>query len=68
MIDENFNIQICDFGWACKMEWGEVWLSICGTYEYMSPEIALLGIHTIKADNWSLGILLYELLHGYTPY
>ncbi len=46
----------------------EVRLSICGTYEYMSPEIVINGIHTMKADNWSLGIFLYEMIHGYPPF
>ena len=34
----------------------------------MSPEILELGKHSKKLDIWGLGILLYELLHGETPY
>lgn len=55
---------MCDFGWACKMSKGEVRTSICGTVEYMCPEIALDGVYTNKCDIWALGILLYEMLHG----
>lgn len=37
VIDSNMNVKLCDFGWACKV--GENRQSICGTYEYMSPEV-----------------------------
>ena len=50
------------------METGEVRTSFCGTKDYMSPEIVLRNIHSNKTDIWSLGILLYEMLHGNTPY
>lgn len=46
------------------MEHGEVRTSFCGTFEYMSPEIILNNIHSSKTDVWSLGVLLYEMLHG----
>lgn len=42
--------------------------SICGTYEYMSPEILYTGKHNEKIDIWSLGILLYEMIHGKPPF
>ena len=42
--------------------------TICGTYEYMSPEIAYEFSHNQKVDIWSMGILLYEMLHGVPPF
>ena len=42
--------------------------TICGTYEYMSPEIAYEFTHDYKVDIWSMGILLYEMLHGLPPF
>lgn len=68
LIDENFNVKICDFGWSCIVEDGDVRSSICGTFEYMSPEIVYSGQHSQKVDIWCLGILLYEMLHGMPPY
>lgn len=68
VLDKSFRVKICDFGWACKMERGEVRTSICGTLEYMSPEIAVKNVYTIKTDVWALGILLYEMLHGHPPF
>ena len=42
--------------------------SVCGTIEYMSPEIVNNNFHDKKNDIWALGILLYEMLHGFPPF
>lgn len=64
LLDEHFNVKLCDFGWSCYLEDDDCRTSVCGTYEYMSPEILYAGAHTGKVDIWCLGILLYEMLHG----
>ena len=68
LIDENFNAKLCDFGWSCFLKNDDYRTSVCGTYEYMSPEIVKDRLHTNKVDIWCLGILLYEMLHGNPPY
>ena len=68
LLDENFNIKLCDLGWACKLENNSLRNSICGTYEYMAPEIFMLKEHDKKVDIWCLGILLYEMIEGAPPY
>ena len=66
LLDSNMNIKICDFGWSCYHSMGDnLRDSICGTFEYMSPEIVGNVKHDYKVDIWCLGILFYELLHGY---
>ena len=38
--------------------------TICGTYEYMPPEIVNEQPHDKEVDIWAIGVLLYELIHG----
>ena len=69
LFDENFNVKICDFGWSCKVEnENDPRMSICGTYEYMSPEILSREPHGKKTDIWCLGILMYEMIYGSPPF
>jgi serine/threonine protein kinase len=64
LFDDNFTVKLCDFGWSCEVEKDEVRTSVCGTYEYMSPEVVFERRHDFKVDIWCLGILLYEFLTG----
>lgn len=66
MLDSNFNIKICDFGWSTSH--AKKRTTFCGTYEYMAPEIFKNIKYDKSVDIWGLGILLYEFLHGESPF
>lgn len=67
LIDDKDTIKLCDFGWCIEQEIGNR-TTFCGTIEYMAPEIVKEIPYDRSIDVWSLGILLYELLHGYSPF
>lgn len=69
LLDNNGDIKLCDFGWSID-ETITMRNTICGTLEYMAPEIMDLNsnkYYNEEIDIWSLGIILYELLHGHLP-
>ena len=75
MIMENGYLKIIDFGFAKKVPYngeGENLMhrtyTLCGTPEYMAPEIILTHGHDKTADYWAFGIFIYEILYGYTPF
>jgi len=67
LIDDKGNLKLCDFGWCVDITGGSR-VTFCGTYEYMAPEIVKEVPYDLGIDVWSLGILLYELTHGYSPF
>ena len=56
--------MLTDFGLAKEFEENTRSNSLCGTVEYMAPEIVLGKGHDKAADWWSVGILLFEMLTG----
>lgn len=66
-MDQNFAIKLCDFGWICSALEKE-FDYVCGTFEYLSPEVIWNNLHTKKLDVWCLGVLFYEMLHGKPPF
>lgn len=67
LLDKHRNLKLCDFGWSARRI-TEKRLTFCGTYEYMAPEIVQKKPYDYRVDIWSLGVLLYELIHKEAPY
>ena len=69
MIDAHNNVKIIDFGFSITIPKDKKLSIFCGTPSYMAPEIARRQQYCGRAaDVWSLGILLYALLHGRFPF
>ena len=68
LIDELGNCKLCDFGWAVLTNENQLRSTFCGTVEYMAPEIINNEKYDKSIDIWSLGVLLFELIHGYSPF
>lgn len=68
LIKDGNIIKICDFGWCVQLDHMQQRNTFCGTLEYMAPEMIQNKNHDHTLDIWSLGILLYELVHGRAPF
>ena len=68
MLDENGYIKIIDFGLAKMLSPNELASTVCGTPEYFAPELMSDQGYSRDVDWWAVGILIYEMLCGNTPF
>ncbi|CTQ40645.1 protein kinase A [Babesia microti strain RI] len=66
LVDKFGHVKLADFGFA-KRIYGQTY-TLCGTSEYLAPEVFLRAGHSFETDWWSMGIMLYEFLVGTPPF
>ncbi|XP_054482459.1 ribosomal protein S6 kinase-related protein [Anoplopoma fimbria] len=67
LLTDNGHLRLADFGLSRRLERGGRAFTICGTIQYMAPEVLSGGPYNHAADWWSLGILLFSLVTGKFP-
>lgn len=69
LLDQEGNVKLVDFGFAKKLPNGKRTMTICGTPEYLAPElIKQSNGYGPSVDIWAFGVLLFELLEGHPPF
>lgn len=66
--DDNAVLKIADFGFARSLQPRGLAETLCGSPLYMAPEIMQLQKYDAKADLWSVGAILFQLVTGKTPF
>ncbi|TKC46548.1 serine/threonine-protein kinase PLK1 [Monodon monoceros] len=68
-LNEDLEVKIGDFGLATKVEYdGERKKTLCGTPNYIAPEVLSKKGHSFEVDVWSIGCIMYTLLVGKPPF
>ncbi|KAI2639419.1 camp-dependent protein kinase catalytic subunit [Xylaria nigripes] len=72
LLDGEGHVKLVDFGFAKRLgskgDRPVETYTLCGTPEYLAPEVIQNKGHTTAVDWWALGILIYEFLTGYPPF
>ncbi|KAG0148125.1 hypothetical protein CROQUDRAFT_670105 [Cronartium quercuum f. sp. fusiforme G11] len=69
LLDATGHVALCDFGLSkLDMKADSSTRTFCGTTEYIAPEILMEQGYTRAVDFWSLGVLIFEMTVGWTPF
>lgn len=69
LLTKDMRVKIADFGLATQLNSrDEKHMTMCGTPNYISPEVATRSSYGLETDLWGLGCLLYTLLVGHPPF
>lgn len=68
LVKNNGYIKLSDFGFIKRLRQGERTYTLCGTPEYLAPEILLNKGHGKAVDWYCLGMFIYEMMVGRCPF
>ncbi|CAH2054455.1 unnamed protein product, partial [Iphiclides podalirius] len=63
----NGDLKLADFGWSVHAP-SERRKTMCGTLDYLPPEMIRREVYDVSVDHWCIGVLLYEFLVGKPPF
>lgn len=67
LLGRNGELKLADFGWSVFDRTGKR-MTLCGTLDYLPPEMLDGDLYDTTVDIWGVGVLLYEFLCGYPPF
>ena len=68
LITSTGHVKLTDFGCAKIMNFHTRTFTLCGTPEYLAPEVIDRNGHSVASDWWQLGVLIFEMLAAYPPF
>ena len=68
LLDTSGYLKITDFGFAKRILPGTRSYTLCGTPEYLAPELVTQSGHGRAVDWWAVGVLIYEMVAGFPPF
>ncbi|XP_076462190.1 serine/threonine-protein kinase PLK1-like [Babylonia areolata] len=69
LLDDTMDLKIADFGLAARIDFeGERKMTVCGTPNYIAPEVLQKKGHSYEADIWAMGCTMYAMLVGRPPF